>query len=237
MKCIHGFPLKRIAMRNKLTVSFVDVASLSDDELIRGIRSTNDSRLVDEFWRRVNPVIVKVVKHACSRGCYGLAMDDDALSEGHLVAWNAVKTYDSSKGASLKTYIWSKVLFRFKDLNRKETLRAGREPLLSTYEKFSDDDETYSTDYVEADFDMERYVDEEREREMGAACCSVYSATSNRDRNCLDALMEAFATGERKPVEYAAERLHCSKQQVYNVRRRIRNSLPEDLVAEIVDCL
>ena len=54
-------------MRNYVLSSSVDVAALSDDELVRGIRSTNDSRLVDEFWRRVNPVIAKAVKHACKR--------------------------------------------------------------------------------------------------------------------------------------------------------------------------
>lgn len=224
-------------MRNYVLSSSVDVAALSDDELVRGIRSTNDSRLVDEFWCRVNPVIAKAVKHACSRGCYGLAMDDDALSEGHLVAWNAIDLFDASKGASLKTYVWSKVLFRFKDLARQKTIRVGREPLLSSYEKLSDDGETYSTDYVEADCDMERYVDEERDREMGSAYSRVYSATSDRDRKYLDALMEAFAADERKPVEYAAAKLHCSRQQVYNVLKRIKNSLPRDLVAEVVDCL
>ena len=164
-------------------------------------------------------------------------MDDDALSEGCLAAWNAIDLFDASKGASLKSYVWSKVLFRFKDLNRQKTIHVGRETPLSSYERLSDDGETYSTDYVEADCDIGRYVDEERDREMGSAYSRVYSATSDRDRMCLDALMEAFAAGERKPVEYAAERLNCSRQQVYNVLKRIKKSLPEDLMAEIADCL
>lgn len=230
-------------MRNNITNSLVDVTLLSDDELVSGIKTHNDdARLKDEFWRRTYSAIDHAVAYACSKVGYGLVTNaverPDAMGDACLAAWDAAMLYDGSKGTSLRTYIWQKVLFRFLDQKRRKAIRAGRETLLSAYEKLDDEGSFYNTDYIEAGYDKERYEDDQHDYETGFACERVQDFVSaDRDRACLEALKKAFAAGEAKPIESVAAKLHCSRQQVYNILKRVKKSLPGQLAAEVVDHL
>jgi DNA invertase Pin-like site-specific DNA recombinase len=45
--------------------------------------------------------------------------------------------------------------------------------------------------------------------------------------------MEAYSLGEKMPVRYAAERLGCSRQQVYNILNQVEGQLPRNLAKEV----
>jgi len=48
---------------------------------------------------------------------------EDLIAEARLAAWRAVKTYDETKNAKLKTYVVNCVSNRLRDLRRRETAK------------------------------------------------------------------------------------------------------------------
>ena len=111
---------------SKETRSTVDMTTLSDGELVRGIvADKTDARLVDEFWRRITAVLAKAAKFASSKAEYGLT-EPAALSEAYDAAWNVLHLYDAGKGASLKTFLGIKIRYHFKDLRCQDAIRARR---------------------------------------------------------------------------------------------------------------
>lgn len=228
-------------MKNNAAISsHVDVTTLSDEALVRGIvANAKDSRLVDELWRRTNTAIAKAVKVAARRVELGLA-EDDALSEAYVAAWKAVPLYDASKGASLTTYIGTRIRYHFLDLCRKSAIHAGRTvPYGEEYEEDEDGGSCYGASYGEVyKVVSKRYGNEYREREVADVYSQMRSlVTVPRHRDCLDLLMEAYSLGEKKPVQYAADGLGCSRQQVYNILKQVRSQVPGYLFAEVKDLL
>jgi hypothetical protein len=49
--------------------------------------------------------------------------------------------------------------------------------------------------------------------------------------------MEAYSMGETKPVQYVADGLKCSRQQVYNILKQVRSQMPGSLAAEVMSLL
>ena len=99
--------------------SSFDASTLSDGELARGVVANGkDPRLVDELWRRLNPMLARVAKVASRKAEYGLT-ESEALSEAYATAWDVLRLYDASKGASLKTFLGIKIRYHFKDLWRQ----------------------------------------------------------------------------------------------------------------------
>ena len=227
-------------MRNYFTsLSSVDTTILSDEDLVRGINASNDPELKEEFFRRYEKVITKTVLYACGKTKYGFSFDEESVSEAKSEACFAVgralRLYDF-KSSSLKTFITNKILFHFMDLKRKAKVHTDREKPLSGYEQYGDfDDDSYSgTDYIEDAVDRERFEDEQHDNEMRDACSRLFAEVVNkRHQECLCAYLEAFSKGVEKPVEYVAAKIGCSRQQVYNILKQVRNALPVNLAAEI----
>ena len=227
---------------SKETRSSFDPTALSDGELVCGIvanANETDARLVDELWRRVGPVLVNVAKDIAFNKGYGFT-EEDALSEAHAAAWDALRLYDANKGASLKTYLRTKVKYHFKDLWRQSAIHAGRFiPYGEGYEEDDDGESHCGANYSDICKVVSRKYDQEcREREIADACLKARSlVTKRRHRECLDLLLEAFELGEKNAIPYAAERLGCSRQQVYNILNQICDQLPDDLANELRDLL
>lgn len=228
-------------MRNYFTsLSSVDTTILSDEDLVRGINASNDPKLKEEFFRRYEKVIAKAVNYACSKTKYGLSFDEDAMSEAKSEACLAVerslRLYDF-KSASLKTYITNKIMFHFMDLKRNAKTHTDREKPLSSYEQYGDcDDDSYSsgTDYIEYSVARDCFEADEHNKEMRNACSRLFAEVGNkRHQECLCAYYEALSNDVEKPVEYVAEKIGCSRQQVYNILKQVRKALPVNLAAEI----
>lgn len=228
-------------MRNYFTsLSSVDTNLLSDEDLVRGINASNDSALKEEFFRRYEKVIAKTVDYACGKTKYGFSFDEESVSEAKSEACFAVdralRLYDF-KSSSLKTFVTNKILFHFMDLKRKAKLHTDREKPLSDYEQYGDcDDDSYSsgTDYIEYSVARDCFEDEQHDKDMRDACSRLFAEVVNkRHQECLCAYLEAFSKGIEKPVEYVAEKISCSRQQVYNILKQVRKALPVNLAAEI----
>lgn len=231
-------------MRNYISsLPSVDVTTLSDEDLVRGINASCDQRMVDEFFRRYRKVIAKAVDYASGNSVYGLAMDEDAksdaLSEAYIATMNALRLYDF-KSSSLKTFITNKVLYRFKDLKRSGEIHVSRERPLSYYAGEDVEDDSYcgSTDYVEYSAAQERYNADRYNDEIGDACSRLFeSVNDSRQRECLRMLLAAFYEGVKKPVEHVAEQIGRSRQWVYNVIKQVRENTPVNIASEICECL
>jgi hypothetical protein len=224
-------------MNNGAEVRHVEVTTLSDEALVRGIvANAKDSRLVDELWRRTNTVIAKAAKVAVRKAELDLA-EDDALSEAYVVAWKALPLYDANKGASLATYIGTKIKYHFLELKRKSAIYTGRTDVYDeVYEEDDEGNSRYGTSYnAVCKFVSKKYGDEYRNREVADAYSQVRAlVTESRHHECLDLLMEAYSLGEKKPVQYVADGLGCSRQQVYNILKQVRNQVPGYLSAEVM---
>ncbi len=230
-----------VVMKNNAAISsHVEVTTLSDEALVRGIvANAKDSRLVDELWRRTNTAIAKAAKVAVRKVELGLA-EDDALSEAYIAAWKAVPLYDASKGASLATYIGTRIKYHFLELSRKAAIHAGR--TVSYDEEYEEDEygkPRYGTNYsAVCKVASKKYGDEYREREVADAYSQIRSlVTVPRHRDCLDLLMEAYSLGEKKPTQYVADELGCSRQQVYNILKQVKSQVPGYLSAEVMGLL
>lgn len=222
------------------TRSTFDAATRSDGELVRGIiANETDARLLDELWRRLNPMLAKVAKAAARKVEYGLT-ECEALSEAYSTAWDVLRLYDDSKGASLKTFLWIKLKYHFVDLWRQNVdneAHTGRYEEECEWDK--DGNPVRGSDYGDICKESSgRNVRECRNREAADACSKVRAKVSvAKHRDCLDLLKQAYKLGEKKPVEYAAEKLGCSRQQVYNILKQVANQLPGDLAKEVRDFL
>ena len=230
-----------VVIRNQSIVpSSVNVAALSDEELARSLTADNvNSRLADELWCRTNHAISKAAKYACSKVETDLAMDD-ALSEAYVAAWKALPLYNASKGASLKTYLGNKVKYHFLELDRQGKIHAGRNvPYGEEYEEDDDGTSRYGTGHDELyQVISERQNLKNREAELAEVFELVSSlVTKPKHRACLGFLRLAYTKGKESPVQYAASRLGCSRQQVYNILKQIRDSVPEDLAKEVLEIL
>lgn len=227
-------------MRNFGKASSIDTATLSDEDLVRGINASKDQSLVDEFYKRYRKVIERAARIACYRANRGSEMDEGvALSEAYLAVMDALRLYDF-KSSSLKTFIAKKIRYHFLDLDRRDAIHTGRETPLSSFEAIEGDDGDtyYGTEYVEAKVDKERFLADQRRKELGDACARLRSTVSvRRHQECLDAFQEAFERKVRKPKDYVAIKLGCSRQQVYNILKQIRKNIPEDLAEELHDIL
>ncbi len=226
-------------MRNYFTsLSSVDTTILSDEDLVRGINASDDQKLKEEFFRRYEKVITNAVYYACGKTVYGLSFDEESVSEAKseacLVAERSLRLYDF-ESASLKTYITNKILYHFMDLKRKVKIHTDRETPLTRCEQHNDDDSCSSgTDYIEYSVASECFEDDQHDHEMRDACSRLFAEVADkRHQECLCACLEAFSKGVEKPVEYVAEKIGCSRQQVYNILKRVRNSLPVNLATEI----
>ena len=228
-------------MRNNAAMSsYVEVTTLSDEELVRDIVANDkDSRLVDELWHRTNAAIAKAAKVASRKEELGLAVDD-ALSEAYVAAWKALPLYDASKGASLKTYLGTKIRYHFLELGRKGAIHGARtEPYGEEYEEDEVGRPCCGASYGEVcKVVSNKYGYEYRDRELADAYLQVRSlVTVPRHRDCLDLLMNAYSLGEKMPVQYVADGLGCSRQQVYNILKQVRSQVPDDLSAEVMHLL
>jgi len=229
-----------VDMRNQTAHLSVNVAVLSDEELVRGLTANDkDTYLVDELWRRTNTAIAKAAKNACSKVDIDLAMDD-ALSEAYVAAWKALPRFDANKGASLKTYLGNKVKYHILQLNRQGKIHAGRHvSYREEYEEYDDGASCYGAEYDELyRATSERCHSEKREVEVAQAIEQVLAlVTEPRHRECLKYLWQAYVKGEPKPVQYAAAWLRCSRQQVYNILKQIRASVPANLAKKVKEIL
>ena len=228
-------------MRNQTArLSSVNVAVLSDEDLVRGLTANDkDTYLVDELWRRTNTAIAKAAKNACGKVEIDLAMDD-ALSEAYVAAWNALPLYDANMGASLRTYIGNKVKYHILELNRQGKIHAGRHvSYREEYEEYDDGTSCYGAEYDELCLVIsERQHLKDREAELAEAFKQVSSLVADaKGRACLGYLWQAYTRGEKSPVQYAASWLKCSRQQVYNILKRIRASVPDDLAKKVMEIL
>ena len=221
--------------------STVDMTTLPDEELVRGIVASEkanetDARLVDELWRRVSPMLAKQAKFAFFKMEYCFSKEEDALSEAYVAAWDALRLYDASKGASLKTFLGTKVKYHFKDLWRqKADYEAHNESYKEECKWDEDDNPVAGSNYGDiCKVTSGKYGLERREHELADACSKVRSmVTAPRYQDCLDLLMEAYSLGEKNAVPYVAKRLGCSRQQVYNILKQVEGKLPRDLAKEI----
>ena len=229
-------------MNNNAAISsHVEVTTLSDEALVRGIvtNARDYPRLVDELWRRTSGAIAGAAKVAARKDELGLA-GDDALSEAYVAAWKALPLYDASKGASLKTYLGTKIRYHFLELGRKCAIHAGRfVPYGEEYEEDEDGKPCCGASYGEVcEVVSNKYGREYRNREAADACSKVRAkVTVEKHRKCLDLLMEAYSLGEKKPVQYVADGLGCSRQQVYNILKQVKSRVPGSLAAEVMDML
>lgn len=230
-----------VVMKNNAAMSSrVEVTTLSDEELVRAVVANDkDSRLVDELWNRTSCAIAKAAKVASRKEELGLA-EDDALSEAYVAAWKALPLYDASKGASLKTYLGTKIRYHFLELGRKGAIHRGR--FVSYDEEYEEDEvgrPSCGASYGEVcKVVSKKYGYENRDRELSDAYSQVRAlVTAPRHRDCLDLLMEAYSLGEKKPVQYVADGLGCSRQQVYNIFRQVRSQIPGYLCSEVMDLL
>ena len=220
--------------------SSFDASTLSDGELARGVVANGkDPRLVDELWRRLNPMLARVAKVASRKAEYGLT-ESEALSEAYATAWDVLRLYDASKGASLKTFLGIKIRYHFKDLWRQNLdyeAHTGRYEEECKWDE--DDNPVRGSDYGNiCKTASMKYGRESRNREAADACSKVRSmVTVTKHRDCLDLLEEAYILGEKNAVPYVAEKLGCSRQQVYNILKQVEGQLPDDLAKEVRDFL
>ena len=227
-------------MNNGVIPSHVDVTALSDEALVRGLMANEkDTRLIDELWHRTNTAIAAAVKVAVRKAKFGLAKDD-ALSEAYVVAWKALPLYDANKGASLATYIGTRIKYHFLELMRKGAICAERtEPYGEGYDEDDDGKVRCGASYKDVcKVVVKKYDQEYRDRDAVDAYSKVRAmVTVPRHRDCLDLLMEAYSMGEKKPVQYVADGLGCSRQQVYNILKQVKSQVPGSLAAEVRNIL
>ena len=225
---------------SKETRSTFDASTLSDKELVRDIVANGkNSRLVDELWRRIHPVLANVAKNISFKKEYDLT-EDDALNEAYVAAWDILHLYDGSKGASLNTYLGNKLRFHFKDLKEdNSTYKKRNTPYVDWDEEDEDDSPCCGTSYGDVcKVVSEKYNQKYRELDVADAYLKVRSqVTVPRQQKCLDLLKEAFVLGEKNAVPYVAEKLGCSRQQVYNILNRVQAQIPDKLAKEVKDLL
>jgi RNA polymerase sigma factor (sigma-70 family) len=221
---------------SKETRSTFDASTLSDKELVHDIVANGkNSRLVDELWRRIHPVLANVAKNISFKKDYDLT-EDDALNEAYVAAWDILPLYDGSKGASLNTYLRTKLRFHFKDLKKDNSAYEERnEPYDEKYVEEEDGKPSCGANYGKiCKVVSERYDQKYREIDVADAYLKVRSlVTVPRQQKCLDLLKEAFVLGEKNAVPYVAERLGCSRQQVYNILNRVQAQIPDKLAKEV----
>jgi hypothetical protein len=229
---------------SKETRSTIDIATLSDGELARvivanEIANETDSRLVDELWRRLDSTLAKAAKAAAHKVEYDLT-EEDALSEAYVAAWKVLPLYDASKGASLKTFLGIKLKYHFVDLWRQNVDYVAHHESYAEVCKWDDDDNPVGdSNYGDICRVVSKTYDREyHNRDAVDACSKVQLKVSvAKHRDCLDLLKEAYKLGEKNAVPYVAEKLGCSRQQVYNILKQVADQLPGDLAEEVRDFL
>ena len=229
---------------SKDTRSTIDIAALSDGELARiivanEIANEMDSRLVDELWRRLDSTLVKAAKAAAHKVEYGLT-EEDALSEAYVAVRKVLPLYDASKGASLKTFLGIKLKYHFVDLWRQNVDYEAHHESYEEVCKWDEDDNPVGGSNYDAICKVvsKEYDRESHNRDAADACAKVLSkVTVVKHRDCLDLLKQAYKLGEKMPVQCVAEKLGCSRQQVYNILKQVADQLPGDLAKEARDFL
>lgn len=225
---------------SKATRSTFNATTLSDEDLVRDIVANGkNSRLVDELWCRIHPTLTNLARAVARKAEYGLT-EEDALNEAYVAAWKVLPLYDASKGASLKTFLGIKIRYHFKTLMRDNLIYAGRTvPYDEEYEENENDKPRCGASYggvckVVSEKSDQEYLN----RETASAYSKVRSlVTVPRHQECLDLLKEAFVLGEKNAVPYVAERLGCTRQQVYNILNRVQAQIPDKLAKEVKDLL
>lgn len=201
------------------------VKSLNDLQLTVVINNTGSTVALDEFHRRYDKFILKVARGACHGINYdaGLSfyeLERDAVSEAFLTADNAIRLYNGA--SSLKTFLTEKINKHFLDLKRKNSLHSHREHLCVFQYDEGEESECSWVEFAEA---SDRFVKDRAKAEAEDEYAALLKLTTKtRHKACMQFLLEAFQKDCEKPIEYAARKLDCSRQQVYNILEGIRKN-------------
>lgn len=211
-------------MRTIMSAEYVK--SLNDLQLTVVINNTGSEEARNEFHRRYDKTILKVARGACYSINYdaGLSYDElqsDVVSEAFLAADYAVRLYNGA--SSLKSYLTDKIKKHLLDLKRKNSIHSSREYLDTPCDE---DDEEYECSWGEYAEANERFKRDQSNVEALDQYAALLKLTTNaRHKACLQHLLVAYQEDVKKPFEYVAHKLGCSRQQVYNILDSIRKNV------------
>lgn len=186
-------------------------------------------------------VIAKAARRSVAKVHYDLSMSGeelqmDAQSEAKIAVVNGLHLYDSAL-SSLETFIYMKVFWHFKELQRQNARHSEREISWSILEKRYADRGGEKVDfphYIGGDKAIEMWEDLQRQQEVESALKAMLRfAVSDQQAVCLHSYLEAMENDEPNPVPHVAKVMGCSRQHVYDVIDSVIDVLPKELADEI----
>ena len=219
-------------------------ASMSDNELVMRARQKEDRAAEALFFRHWSHMIKAALYHF---NHYPFLDKEDFMkksprekeqelqSEIYIAFNRAVRDYDF-KSCAFSSHVNNKILWHFMDLYRKNK-NALKVSLMSSYSVY-DKDEEYS---IEDRLQFEQAEEMRREEEFDREINELFDQIMRRiplddiEHRLLVALYNAFEQNHPRPIAHAAKVVNRSRQQAYNILKRIREKLPPSLASAFRD--
>lgn len=221
-------------------------SSMSDKELVVLARQKEDRAAEALFFRHWSSMI-KAALHHFNHFPFQDKEDfmrmsprekeQELQSEIYVAFDNAVSDYDF-KSCAFRSHVNNKILWHFMELYRRST-KSVKESLMSSYSAYDDgDDEEYS---IEDRLQFEKAEEMRREEESSSEVNELFHQIMYRvpldeiEHRLLVAIYNAIKQNHPCPIPHAAEVIDRSRQQAYNILKRIREKLPPRLASAFSD--
>ena len=195
----------------------MDYSVLTDEELLL-LHDDEDAETI--LYYRVKPIMRAAAQPFITRGIDGYD-EDDIMQEASLVFTKAMKTYDSSKAAKFRTYLYSCVRSHLLNLVKRSQKNTKTVSLFDPID--SENPEILVIDTLVSEEDS---FEEEALREQ------LYSAVGELAAKVLsDFEYTVFVMFfiEHRTASEIAENLSCSIKSIENTLYRIRTKLKKGL--------
>ena len=231
-------------MKNQNIAIINNYSSMSDKELIVLARQKDDRAAEALFFRHWSSIIKAALHHfnhfpfqnkADFMKMSPLEKEQELQSEIYVAFDNAVRDYDF-KSCAFSSHVNNKILWHFMDLYRKNK-NAVKESLMSSYNVYDDDEEYSIEDYLQ----FEQAEEKRREEEFDSEVDELFNQIMRRiplndiEHNLLVAIYNALKQNHPCPIPHAAKVVNRSRQQAYNILKRIREKLPPMLASAFSD--
>ena len=234
-------------MKKQNNISANIYSNMNDNDLIALARQKDD-RAIEALFSRHRSSMVKAALHHFRKYPFdedikAMSPHDqefELLSEIYVAFDNAIRRFDF-KSASFSSFVNSCIMWHFVELCCNSVDRVVHEKPLSSIKAYNpdDEDEINPEDYLQYDAAKERFYDESREAEMRDAfeCVMRYVPDDSMEMRVLQEIREAIDSNKRLNIASVAASINRSRQQVYNILRKIFERLPSELVQEIRELL
>lgn len=230
-------------MKKQNNILANNYSNMNDNDLVMLARQKDD-RAIEALFNRHRSSMVKAALHhfrlhSFDKDIKAMSPHDQEfalLSEIYIAFEKAIRRFDF-ESASFKSFVNSCIMWHFVELDRNRVDYDIHEKAMSSIKTpyYNDEDEIEPEDHLQYEAAEARHYDESRKEEMRDAfeCAMRYVPNNGIEMRVLHEISEAIDSDKRLNIASVAASIGRSRQQVYNILRKIFENLPPELAQEI----